>query len=48
MQNRTDSGTLRFSTPQPSMDIHLKEIAIKVPKYTKYEVNVQNFFRFLV
>ena len=30
------------------MDVPLNEIAIKVHKYTKYEIKVQNFFRFLV
>ena len=48
MQNRTDSGIPRFSTPQPNMHGPLNDIAIKVHKYTKYEIKVQNFFRFLV
>ena len=42
MQNRTDSGILRFSTPQPNMNVSLNDIAIKVHKYTKYEIKVQN------
>ena len=48
MQNHTDSGILHFSTPQPNMDIPLKDITIKFHKYTKYEIEVQNFFRFPV
>ena len=48
MQNRTDFGTSRFSTPQPNMDDSVYDITIKVNKYTNYEINVQNFFRFLV
>ena len=48
MQNRTDFGTPRFSTSQPSMDVPLNDIAIKVPKSTKYKVKVQNCFIFLV
>ena len=35
MQNRTDSGILCFSTPQPNMDIPLSDIAIKVHKYLR-------------
>ena len=34
MQNRTDSGTLRFSTPQQSWTFALNDIKIKVPKTT--------------
>ena len=48
MQNRTNSGIPRFSTPQPNMDVPLNDIAIKVYKSTKYEIKVQNFFRFVV
>ena len=49
MQNCTDSGIIPdFSTPQPNMDVPLNNIAIKVHKYTKYEIKVQKFFRFLV
>ena len=40
MQNRTDSRISRFSTPQTNMDVPLNDIAIKVFKYTKYEINV--------
>ena len=35
MQNHSDSGTPRFSTPQSNMDVSSHEIVIKVPKYTK-------------
>ena len=45
MQNRTDSGIPCFSTPQPNMDVPLNDIEIKVHKYTKYEIKVQNFSR---
>ena len=48
MQYHTDSGIPRFSTPQPNMDVRLNDIAIKVQKYTKYEIKVQNFFKFVV
>ena len=48
MQNRTDSRIPRFSSSQTNMDVPLNDIAIKVNKYTKYEIKVQNFFRFLV
>ena len=48
MQNRTDSGIPRFSTPQQNMDVSLKDITIKVHKYTKYEIKVKNFSRFVV
>ena len=48
MQNRTDSGILRFSKPQPNMDVPLNDIAIKVHIYRKYEIKVKNFFRFVV
>ena len=48
MQNRTDSRTPRFSTSQPNMDVPLHDIAIKVPKCTKYQVKAYVFFIFLV
>ena len=48
MQYRTDSGTPRFGTRQPNMDGPFNDIAIHVHKYTKYEIKVQNFLRFLV
>ena len=48
MQNLTDSRILRFSTPQLNMDVPRNNIAIKVHKYTKYEIKVQIFFRFLL
>ena len=48
MQNRTDSGIPHFSTPQPNFDIPLNYITVKVQIYTKYEIKVQRFFRFLV
>ena len=48
MQNRTDSRIPHFSTPQPNIEVPLHDIAIKVHKYTKYAIEVQNFFRFLV
>ena len=48
MQNRTDSGTPRFSTLQTTWTFPLHDIAIKVAKYTNYEINAYNFFRFLV
>ena len=41
-------GTLCFSTPQPNMDFSLNDIAIKVPRCTKHEIKMYNFFRFLV
>ena len=47
MQNCTDSGISCFSTPQTNMDLPLNEITIKVYKYTKYEIKMQNSFRFL-
>ena len=43
MQNRTDSGTLCFSTPQPNMDVSsLNDITIKVVKCKKYEIKAYN------
>ena len=48
MQNRIDSGIPRFSTPQTNMEVPLNDIPIEVHIYTKYEIEVQNFFRFLV
>ena len=48
MQNRTDTGIPGFSTPQPNIDVPLNNITLKVHKYTKYEIKVQNSFRFLV
>ena len=48
MQNHTDSGIPCFSTSQPNMDVPLNDITIKVHKYTKYEIKVQDFIRFLV
>ena len=45
MQNRTNSGIPHFSTPQPNMDIPFNKIAIKVHKYTKYEIKVQTFLQ---
>ena len=47
MQNRTDSGILHFSTPQQNMDVPLNNIAIKVHKYTKYEIKVRKFLQIL-
>ena len=47
MQNSTNSGIPRFSTPQPNMDVPLNDIAIKVHKYTKCEIKKQNSFRFV-
>ena len=38
MQNRTDSGTPRFSTPPTTWRVPLHNIAIKVAKCTKYEI----------
>ena len=40
MQNRTDSGILCFSTPQPIMDVPLNDITLKVPKCTNYGIKV--------
>ena len=48
MQNRTDSRIPRFSTPQAQWMFPLPDIANKVAKCTKYEINAYNFFRFLV
>ena len=48
MQNRTDSGISRFSTPQTNMDVSLHDITIKVIKCVKYEIKAYTFFRFLV
>ena len=48
MQNRTDFGTPRFSIPQSNMDVSSYDIAIKIPKWTKYKRNLYNFIRFLV
>ena len=48
MQNRTDSGTPHFSTPQTTWMFPLHDIAIKVAKCIKYEIEVYNFYRFLV
>ena len=48
MQNRTDSGIPRFSTPHTNMTFPLHNITIKVTKWMKYEIKVYNFFRFLV
>ena len=48
MQNCTDSRIPRFSTLQPNMDIPVNDIPIKVHKYTKYEIKVQIFSRFVV
>ena len=48
MQNRTDFGTTRFSTPQTNMNLPHNEIAIKVPKCTKYVTKVYYIFIFLV
>ena len=48
MQNRTDSGTPRFSTPKQTWTFPLNDIAIKVAKCTKYEIKSYNIFRFLV
>ena len=44
MQNRTDSGTPRFNTPQRTW----MDISIKVAKCAKYEIKAYNVFRFLV
>ena len=48
MQNRTDSGTPRFSIPKQTWMFPLNNIAIKVAKSTKYEIESYNNFRFLV
>ena len=48
MHNRTVSMIPSFSTHQPNMDIPLNDIAIKVHKYTKYEIKVHNLFKFVV
>ena len=48
MQNRTDSGTLCFSTPQLNMDVSSNNITIKVVQCTKYEIKAYIFFKFLV
>ena len=47
-QTRTDSGNLRFRTPQQTWTFPLNDITIEVPKCTEYERNTHNFFRFLV
>ena len=47
MQNHTDFGTPRFSTPQTNMDVPHNEITIKVPKCTKYGIKMYIFI-FLV
>ena len=47
IQNRTDSVTPGCSTHQTWM-FPLHDIAIKVPKWIKYEIKAYNFFRFLV
>ena len=48
MQNCTDTRTPRYSTPQTTWTFPLHDIAIKVVRCTKYEINTYNFFRFLV
>ena len=48
MQNRTNFGTPRFSTPQTNMDVPHNDIAIKVPKCTKYVLKGYYIFTFLV
>ena len=48
MQNRTNSGTPRFSIPKQTWMFPLNNNAIKVAKYMKYEIKSYNIFRFLV
>ena len=48
MQNSTDSGTPHFSTLQTTWTFQLNNITIKVAKYTKYEINAYNVFKFVV
>ena len=48
MQNRTDFETVCFSTPQANMDVPHNNIAIKVPKCTKYVIKAYYIFIFLV
>ena len=48
MQNSTDTGTPHFSTLQITWTFPLHDIAIKVARYTKYEIKAFNFFKFLV
>ena len=48
MQNRTDSGTPRFSIPKRTWTFPLNHIAIKVAKCMKYDIKSYNIFRFLV
>ena len=47
MQNRTDTGTPHFSTFQTTW-MFLHDIAIKVDRCTKYEINAYTFFRCFV
>ena len=48
MQNRTDSGIPRFSTPQTNMDVSSSRHRNKSGQHTKYEIKAYNFFRFCV
>ena len=48
MQNQTDSGTLHVLIHPKHGHFLLTTSQIKVPKCTKYEINVYNFLRFLV
>ena len=40
MQNRSDSGTLCFSTPNPPSRFPVNEMNIKVPEGKKYWIKV--------
>ena len=44
MQNCTDSGIPCFCTPQPNIDVPLKDITVKVHKYTKNEIDSADFW----
>ena len=48
MQNRTDSGISRFSTPQSNMDVSSSRHHNKSVQMDEYEIKAYNFFRFLV
>ena len=49
MQNRTDSATLCFSTPQPNMKVPLNNIAIYVHKKQdmRYKCKISSDFLFV-
>ena len=46
MPNHTDSRTWHY--PNQTSMFPLNNMTVNVPKGTKYEINVYNFFRFLV